>query len=108
MEKEVGKLANKWADYLISKVKYDAKHNYITDLYIHKDAGDKVGSGEVYSRQAVISAILKGTTFNTIYKENNKWTNGAKVEVVKIDGINYLRTDTNDVKKDNLGELPEF
>lgn len=101
-------MSNKWADYLISKVRYDENQNYITDLFIHKDAGDKVEAGATYSRQSVVNAIVDGTSFNTIYKENNKWKDGDEVSVVRIDNENYLRTDSNNVKKDNLGELPEF
>lgn len=101
-------MSNKWADYLISKVRYDENHNHITDLFIHKDAGVKVKAGDTYSRQSVVDVITKGASFNTIYKENSTWKNGAKVEIVRIDNENYLRTDSNNVKKDNLGELPEF
>lgn len=98
----------KWADYLISKVRYDENHNYITDLFIHEDSDDNAEAGKAYPRQSVVNAILKGTSFNTIYQETSKWKNGAKIEVVVIDNKNYLRTDSNKIKKDNLGELPEF
>lgn len=32
----------KWADYLISKVRYDDSHNYINDLFIHKNTGGNI------------------------------------------------------------------
>ncbi len=33
---------------------------------------------------------------------------GAKVEIIRVKGIKYLRTDGNSTEADNLGELPEF
>jgi hypothetical protein len=60
------------------------------------------------SRQAVINTILEGTSFNTIYLKNGKWNNGARVQIVTISNVNYLRTDSNEVSEDSLGELPRY
>ena len=38
-------------------------------------------------------------------------TNGKKgedVHIVKVDDEKFIRTDKNETKKDNLGNLPEF
>lgn len=101
-------MAIKWADYLISKVRYDYDKSYITDLFVHKDNGDNVGAGQILSRERVIRLILGGTSFNTIYANNGKWINGAEVRIISVGDKKYLRTDSNRIKKDNLGELPEF
>jgi len=99
---------SKWADYLISAVRYDEDNNYITDLMVHKDNGDSVGSGSSLTRKKVVLLIEAGSTFMTIYKSDDRWKKGENVRIIKIDGVKYLRTDSNHTKKDNLGKLPEF
>ncbi|WP_394172382.1 DUF3892 domain-containing protein [Guptibacillus hwajinpoensis] len=101
-------MSNKWADYLISAVRYHNNEDYIEELAVHVDNGESVGASSSWSRQKVVSSINKGSTFFTIYKQNTQWTKGAKVEVRIIDSENYLRTDSNRIKKDNLGQLPKY
>jgi len=96
---------NKWADYLISAVRYDEERNHITHLKVHSH---KESDGVAYLRSTVITLISVGNTFNTMYKDNGQWKNGARVQVITVDGEDYLRTDSNNIKRDNLGELPEF
>ncbi len=98
----------KWADYLISAVRYDSDHQHITHLKVHEDKGDKVGDGKAYSRQAVVDAINSGNTFVTIYKDDGKWQKGQKVIVIKVNGVSYLKTMDNNKEEDNLENLPEF
>lgn len=98
----------KWANYLISAVKYDDDHKHITHLKVHEDKGDKVGERQSYSRQKVVDAINSGTTFITIYKENKTWQKGQKVFVIEVNGVSYLKTVDNKKEEDNLENLPEF
>lgn len=99
----------KWADYLISAVRYNAEHTHITHLYAHEDTGECVGMGEIYLRQVIIEAINKGITFYTIYKNSDgKWSKGQKVFVIKVNGVSYLKTVDNGKAEDNLENLPEF
>ena len=99
----------KWADYLISAVRYNTDHTHITDLMVHEDKGDKVGKGEIYSRQATVDAINNGTAFVTIYKgSNGNWKKGQKVFVILVNGTSYLKTVDNGKEEDNLENLPEF
>ncbi|MGG4011049.1 DUF3892 domain-containing protein [Bacillus smithii] len=103
-------MVEKWADYLISAVRYEDKNKKerIKVLKVHTDNGDKVGAGTDWLREDVISSIEEGYTYCTIYQKDGKWNKGAKVEIVIVDGSKYLRTDANKIKRDNLGELPEF
>jgi len=99
----------KWADYLISAVRYNTDHTHITDVKVHEDKDDKVGKGEIHSRQTVVDAINNGTTFVTIYKDSeDKWSKGQKVFVINVNGTNYLKTVDNGKEEDNLENLPEF
>lgn len=99
----------KWADYLISSVRYNFEHTHITHLYVHEDKGDSIGEGETYTRQTIVDAIGKGTTFVTVYKNSQgKYEKGQKVFVIKVKGVSYLKTTDNSKEEDNLENLPEF
>lgn len=99
----------KWADYLISAVRYNADHTHITYVRAHEDSGESVGEGKTYTRQTIVNAINKGTTFFTIYKNSDgKWSKGQKVYVIKVNGVSYLKTIDNGKEEDNLENLPEF
>lgn len=99
----------KWADYLISAVKYNTEHTHITHLRAHEDTGESVGEGKTYTRQTIVDAINKGITYCTIYKNSNgTWKKGQMVYVIKVKGVSYLKTVDNGKEADNLENLPEF
>ena len=99
----------KWADYLISAVKYNKDHKHIDKVRVHEDKGDSFGAEKIYSRMEVVNAINKSYTFVTIYKgDNDKWKKGQKVFVVTINNKKYIKTVDNDKEEDNLENLPEF
>ncbi len=98
---------NKWADYLISRVTLNARGTHIETVTVHQDLGSTVGAGTVWTRAAVVTAIERGYTFATIYKDAaGTWRYGAKVEVVVIRGEKFIRTDRDYTTADNLGSLP--
>ncbi len=99
----------KWADYYISAVHYDNEHSHIETVRVHSDIGGLIGGFAVWSREAVVSNIQVGYSFITIRKgPDNTWLRGEDVRIVRINGIDYLRTDNNSTTSDNLGKLPEF
>ena len=99
----------KWADYLISAVKYDSDHEKIISVKTHEDKGDTVGDSYIEIRSKVVSNIENGYSYCTILKTNDKkWKKGEDIHIVKIDDEKFIRTDRNETKKDNLGNLPEF
>ena len=66
---------------------------------------------KIFSKEKVISCIGYGAKYRTIiWKEEGRsiLKAGPQVEVVAGENEKYLRTDENDIKKDNLGELPEI
>jgi hypothetical protein len=102
-------MADKWADYLISKVEYNAKETHITRVLSHPDNGDTVGDGVEITRSTVVSRLNSGSTFATIYwGTDSKWKRGANVRTITIDDEKFIRTDADNMKKDNLGALPRF
>ena len=99
----------KWADYGISAVRFNSAHTHIDRVRVHADSGDQMGAPSDWSRQDVIAAIKNGTTFVTIPKNSaGNWTKGQPVYIVKINGIEFIKTVNNGRASDNLDELPEY
>jgi len=102
-------VADKWADYLISAVRYNTAETHIDAVRVHEDNGDSVGPGGTWTRASVVKSLEAGHTFVTIYQGgNDKWQRGAEVRIVRIAGQKYIRTDADATPKDNLGNLPRF
>jgi hypothetical protein len=102
-------MAEKWADYLVSKVQYNAADTHIVKVMSHVDNGDTVGTGSEATRETVINRLGNGSTFMSITKgSDGKWNRGAPIKTVTIGGTKYIKTVADDTKKDNLGSLPRF
>jgi len=98
----------KWADYLISAVRYSPDHRLITEIKQIEDADDSVGQESVVDRSIVAANIKKRKTYMTIFNAGSNWKKGSKVKTFNVDGDYYIRADNNKVNRDNLGILPEF
>jgi hypothetical protein len=101
----------KWADYLISAVRYDSSSggHRISHLRVHPDGDSSVGAAETWTKDSVVTAINRKVGFVTTYKNTDgTWKKGEDVRVVVIGFNSYLRTDANRIEADNLGSLPEF
>ena len=66
-----------------------------------------------YSGEDVIQSLNNNDKWYTcLFKEDrdgkNIWIKKAEIHIIKVDGGNFIRTDRNEIKSDNLGELPEF
>lgn len=104
-------MTEKWADYLISAVRYNSVETHIDRVRCHVDYGESVGSAVDASRQGVVVALDVGTTFATVYRDPSdptKWIRGAEVRAITVDGTKYIRTDADNSKRDNLGDLPRY
>ena len=97
----------KWANYLISKVRYDSE-NLISIAIRHQDTDLGITLGEPIDRSTITSDIKNGLSYITIYNGKNSWKKGHKIQTFSIGGIPYLRIDENKVKLDYLGDLPEL
>jgi hypothetical protein len=99
----------KWADFCISAVRFNAAHTHIDYLRTHPDNGDALGVAQTYARSQVVAAIQTGTTFATVFRaEDGNWKFGAKVFIIHVHGIPYLKTVADGTPRDNLDRLPEF
>ncbi|MGS6154473.1 DUF3892 domain-containing protein [Escherichia coli] len=95
-------------NYWISSIRLNPARTHIDQLKIHKNTGNTVGDAEVHSRQTIVSCIRQNLTFTTIYPANGKWNLGKPVYVVKVGGIDFLKTVADNKLADNLDNLPEF
>jgi len=99
----------KWAEYLISEVRYSPDHKRILQVKQHKDLDGQVGEGEIVERDVVSSNIKKGITYMTIHNgSSTTWKKGDMVKGFTVDGDYYIRVDKNKVNLDNLGMLNEL
>jgi hypothetical protein len=99
----------KWADFLISAVKYNEERTHIERVRVHEDNGVNVGAPVNSSRLTGVSNIKSGYSYVTIYKTTeNKWKKGEDVRIIKVGNEEFIRTDANQTAADNLGDLPEY
>jgi hypothetical protein len=99
----------KWAEHLISEVRYSPDHKRILQVKQHNDLDGKVSEGEIVERDVVSSNIKKGITYVTIHNGSSKtWKRGDRVKAFIVNGERYIRVDKNKVNLDNLGMLNEF
>ena len=99
---------SKWADYCITAVRYHEPRTAILEVEIRPDTGTQLGATQRVSRAAVVNAIRTGTTFVTAYMRNGQWFRGEDVRIFQIHGEEYLRTDRDYTRADNLGSLPQY
>lgn len=100
----------KWADFLISAVRYNTDHTHIEYLVIQADNGDTVAIPPyIESRRQIVGNIKKKLSYLTITRtKEGKWKQGQKVIIVKINEVEYIKTVENKTEDDNLENLPEF
>ena len=102
---------NKWADYLICKVRYNKEQTHIISVKYRTENNGIISSTDLeFSRQDVIQHIKDGKIFVTMYQKtpDSGWSKGKEVIIIKIDGTEYIKTDRNNTKRDNLENLPEY
>lgn len=98
----------KWADYLISAVRYNTEDTHIIMVKQHIDKGDKISSSEEVARLTVVNNLNNDYSYMTIYDDDGKWKRGEEVRIIKVGNSEFITTDPNETKKDNLGKLPKF
>ena len=107
---ERGNNMSKWADYLISAIRYEneMRKNAIAYLKVHQDTGDEVGAGSTWTKEEVINAMYDGKTFYTILKSNSgEWKKGSNVALVTKNGRAII-TDNEYTELDYLADLQEL
>jgi len=102
-------MATKWADYLITKVRFNSAKTHIDEVEVRADNGDTAGSPTKIKRSTVISKLESNYTYCTATKgSDGKFQKGAAVKIYKYDGEKFIKTKADGIKKDNLDNLPTF
>ena len=96
----------KWADYVVTGVKYSAGDLHIQSVKVWEHEDGKLVRSQELTRPQVVSLIDKGKTFITATKNNEgKFTKGAPLQVIKVE-TRFLKTNADKSEKDNLEHLP--
>ena len=97
-------------EYIITGV-WKNSNNVITHYAFHRVDGNRISRAIKTSKVAAIELLeakdVSATTWVWSYQEA-KWRKGEAVEVVRGSHGNYLRTDSDEEKTDNLGHLIAF
>ena len=73
---------DKWADFLVSQVKWNDTEKRIISFIVHQDNGDSVGRGIERDRNWVIQQFKNDKTFCTVQlSENNQWNKGSYIKL---------------------------
>lgn len=102
---------SKWADYVITRVRYDALETHIEEVEVADDNDSSIGSKRVEARQTVISKLKQRKTYVTVTPSKatpGSWDRGAPVEIVVLNNREYIKTKPDKTASDNLGELQRF
>lgn len=103
----------KRAHYYVTAVRYNNfDEDHIESIKRHTVNDDNSFNENNYvstQRSTVVSEINNKWKYMTIYKkQGDGWNFGEDIHVVTIENEDFIRTDQNNTKKDNLGNLPNF
>lgn len=91
-------------DYCIIAVHYqkEKEGTYLESVKIDEPA-------EIRTRERVILDIAgEKKNVKTAIQKDGKWVEGAEVRVIIVNSEKFLRTEENESRVDDLGELPRF
>ena len=94
--------------YWVSAVRYSSNGQHIDQVREHASDGTTMAAPITTARANVAAGITAGTRYDTMYLVAGKWTAGAQIGTVTVNGTRYLRTDGDQTAADNLGNLPTF
>lgn len=96
-------------DYGIDKVKMKNQESHIISVMIYDISGNSLSNHREMRRQDVVYLLNNKKSIKTLPRGSDGNLNwGDDVSVITIRGVNFIRTDGNQIEKDNLGELPGF
>lgn len=96
----------KLADYAIFEVHYDVDGSRIVSVRRCAILATGYGEPETKTRADIVDSIQSGKSHITIIEVNGVWKKGGDVGIVR--GTNFIRTDNNETKADNLGNIRRF
>ncbi len=104
------RVKTKWADYLISAVRFELGTNNSVGKYfkVWLDNIDCVDKSRTWSKEELLEALKNGKSIATIKQDaDGKWIKGQDLSVYYMEGI-FIRIDPNTIYGDQLGNIEEF
>lgn len=102
-------MADKWADYVITAVRFNPNGTHIQMVQLRTDDGQQLSAAYEATRTEVIHFLEQGYTLCTaLHVGGDGVRKGAAVKIVEIDGDTFIRTRADNTRADNLGRLPGF
>jgi hypothetical protein len=105
-------MSNISPDYFITHVRYDREEKHIDMVITRRVIGDRnLDSPEENTRESIVRMRKNDKTVVTAIAEegeNDTFYPGAVVDIIRVNGREYLRTDSNKIARDNLENLPRF
>lgn len=99
----------KWADFLVSAVRYSDDRNRIDQLRVHADLDDRIGPGDIWLLPTLLNALKSGLVVHTVHRDCNcDLVKGGRLRTIELDGEIFVRTDDVIDRADLLDTLPEF
>ncbi len=100
---------NERADFYIEKVRYNKNHTRIVWVSVREDSSPKLSGAYNMVRKRMVSLMGEGKQFMTIFRNpEGKYRKGQKISVIRVKGNEYIRTDQDEMEKDQLKDLPEY
>ena len=99
----------KWADFGITRVRYDEARTRIVELEVRQEEGPIFGHAQRWQRHHLIGDIGKSLSLVTLAEvQESHFKKGQMVHLVTVDSEVYVRVDEEPVPADNLGKLPRL
>jgi len=96
-------------DFYIEKVRYSKSRNRIIWVSVRQDSGQKLSGAYNMVRKQMVTLIRDGKQFMTIFRNpTGKYRKGKVLNVARVRGIEYLRTDEDLVPTDKIEDIPEY
>lgn len=96
-------------DHLITAAKFDEDHVFIEKISTHDQMeGNKISYPYAEERDEVVGKLKDGSTYHTLVKGEERYFDyqlGERVQLIEVDGEEYIRIDDEDEEKDELGEV---
>lgn len=100
----------RWADYLISSVRYESgTANRIIEYFkVHSDNVDSIGESRTWSKAELIAALMNGKSIATIRKDKEgKWIKCQNVTTASFKET-FIHSDFKNIPGDYLENVSEF
>lgn len=100
---------SKWANYLISAVRFDQNGRHIDAVKYCEDYLTEVGPSLFMKREMFIEKLKSNDSFSTIHQGyESKIIKGSDVFIMQIDGEDFIKSAADSSGADVLRDLPTF